>query len=142
MADELYKVLGVSKKASDEEIKKAYRKLAMKYHPDRNKEDGAAEKFTQINEAYAVLSDAEKRAHYDRFGSAPGAALFFVTRRTLNRTVLESGRHWPANVTESVAAQHMTQSEIRTDGHNVADLDTERGRDVRGEVLVPLLVTV
>ncbi|GGN32876.1 molecular chaperone DnaJ [Deinococcus daejeonensis] len=70
-----YELLGVAKTASADEIKSAYRKLALKYHPDRNKEEGAAEKFTQINEAYAVLSDAEKRAHYDRFGSAPGAGM-------------------------------------------------------------------
>lgn len=67
-----YELLGVPRTASADEIKSAYRKLALKYHPDRNKEDGAAEKFAQINEAYAVLSDEEKRAHYDQFGSAPG----------------------------------------------------------------------
>lgn len=66
-----YELLGVSRSAPAEEIKSAYRKAALKYHPDRNKEPGAAERFTQINEAYAVLSDPEKRAHYDRFGSAP-----------------------------------------------------------------------
>ena len=68
-----YELLGVSRTASADEIKSSYRKLALKYHPDRNKEEGAQEKFAQISEAYAVLSDAEKRAHYDRFGSAPGA---------------------------------------------------------------------
>lgn len=66
-----YELLGVGKNAAPDEIKSAYRKAALKYHPDRNKEEGAAEKFTQINEAYATLSDPEKRAHYDRFGSAP-----------------------------------------------------------------------
>lgn len=70
-----YELLGVAKTASADEIKSAYRKLALKYHPDRNKEEGAAAKFTQINEAYAVLSDAEKRAHYDRYGSAPSAGM-------------------------------------------------------------------
>lgn len=67
-----YELLGVSRNASPEDIKSAYRKLALKYHPDRNKEPGAEEKFAAINNAYAVLSDAEKRAHYDRFGSDPG----------------------------------------------------------------------
>jgi molecular chaperone DnaJ len=68
---DFYKILEVSKTASDEEIKKSYRKLAMKYHPDRNKDDPAAEaKFKEISEAYDVLKDPEKRAAYDRFGSA------------------------------------------------------------------------
>ena len=66
-----YKVLGVNKKATDEVIKKAYRKLAMKYHPDHTKGDKAGEeKFKKISEAYAVLSDKEKRTQYDTFGSA------------------------------------------------------------------------
>jgi len=65
-----YKTLGVDKKASDDEIKKAYRKLAMKYHPDHSKGDKAMEeKFKAISEAYAVLSDKEKRQQYDTFGS-------------------------------------------------------------------------
>jgi molecular chaperone DnaJ len=63
-------VLGVGRNASDDEIKGAFRKLARQYHPDVNKEANAEEKFKEINEAYGVLSDSEKRARYDRFGKA------------------------------------------------------------------------
>jgi curved DNA-binding protein len=66
-----YEILGVKKDATDDKIKKAYRKLAMKYHPDHTKGDKAAEeKFKQISEAYAVLSDKEKRRQYDAYGSS------------------------------------------------------------------------
>jgi curved DNA-binding protein len=71
MAEDYYQVLGVDKKTSADDIKKAYRKLALKWHPDRNPNNKAAEeKFKKISEAYAVLSDAEKRQNYDQFGSA------------------------------------------------------------------------
>ena len=73
VADDLYTVLGVSKKASAEEIKKAYRKLARKYHPDRNPDDpGAEEKFKEIGGAYDTLSDPEKRKEYDSGGPFAG----------------------------------------------------------------------
>jgi molecular chaperone DnaJ len=65
-----YEVLGVSRDADEDAIKKAYRRLAMKHHPDRNPDKGAEEKFKEAKEAYEVLSDAEKRASYDRYGHA------------------------------------------------------------------------
>jgi molecular chaperone DnaJ len=70
---DFYEVLGVSKTASDEELKKAYRKLAMKYHPDRNQGEQAKEaeeKFKEAKEAYEMLSDSQKRAAYDQYGHA------------------------------------------------------------------------
>ena len=73
MADkrDYYEVLGLQKGASEEEIKKAFRKMAMKYHPDKNPGDKSAEeKFKEVNEAYSVLSDADKKAKYDKFGFA------------------------------------------------------------------------
>jgi DnaJ-related protein SCJ1 len=65
---DLYGVLGVSRNASEQEIKKAYRRLSLQFHPDRNKEEGAQEKFIEISHAYDILSDADKRQRYDRFG--------------------------------------------------------------------------
>lgn len=65
-----YEVLGVARTATEEEIKKAFRRLAKQYHPDTNKEQGAEARFIEINEAYEVLSDSEKRATYDRYGHA------------------------------------------------------------------------
>lgn len=70
MKKDFYEVLGVSKNASKEEIKSAYRKSALKYHPDRNKEADAEEKFKEINEAYEVLSNDQKKTAYDQYGHA------------------------------------------------------------------------
>lgn len=72
MEKDLYEILGVEKSAADADIKRAYRKLAAKYHPDVNKEEDADAKFKEIQKAYAVLSDPQKRAQYDRFGSVGG----------------------------------------------------------------------
>jgi curved DNA-binding protein len=83
-AKDYYKVLGVPRNASEQEIKKAYRKLAMQYHPDRNpgKEEWANEKFKEINEAYGVLGDPEKRSQYDRFGTVGDIGDIFRSRNT------------------------------------------------------------
>ena len=89
MPKDYYEILGVSRNASDEEIKKAYRKLAMKYHPDRNRENEtwANEKFKEINEAYGVLGDPQKRGQYDRFGTVGNVADIFGSPFT--RTTFE-----------------------------------------------------
>jgi len=68
MGKDFYAILGVEKNASEDDIKKAYRKMALRFHPDKNKEADAEEKFKEIAEAYEVLSDADKRAAYDRYG--------------------------------------------------------------------------
>ena len=70
MSKSLYDTLNISSNASADEIKKAYRRLARKYHPDVNKDEGAEEKFKEINAAYEILSDTEKRAQYDQYGDA------------------------------------------------------------------------
>ncbi len=71
-----YEVLGITRNATDEEIKRAFRKLAFKYHPDHNHEGGAEEKFKEVNEAYEMLSDPDKRAAYDRFGHGSAEGFF------------------------------------------------------------------
>lgn len=91
-----YKILGVSRDADEKTIKKAYRSLAMKYHPDRNpgKEKEANEKFKEINEAYAVLGDPEKRRQYDQFGTVGNIGDIFgspFTRTTFEDLMRDFG---------------------------------------------------
>lgn len=74
MAKDLYEVLGVSRDATEADIKKAFRRKARELHPDVNKAPDAEDQFKELNEAYDVLSDANKRAQYDRFGTVSGAA--------------------------------------------------------------------
>lgn len=91
MATDYYEVLGVGRDASDNELKRAYRQLAMQYHPDKNPGDKAAEeRFKQISEAYAILSDPDKRAQYDRFGTVGGAGGFESGFGTLFEDIFEN----------------------------------------------------
>lgn len=80
MGKDYYKTLGIPRGSTDEDIKKAYRKLALKYHPDKNKSPGAEEKFKEVAEAYEVLSDKKKREMYDKFGEdgLKGRKLFLL----------------------------------------------------------------
>ena len=96
MAKDYYQILGVPRGASDNEIKKAYRKLAMQYHPDRNqgKEQWANEKFKEINEAYGVLGDPKKRKQYDQFGTVGDVGDIFgspFTRTTFEDLMKDFG---------------------------------------------------
>ncbi|KAI2552514.1 DnaJ heat shock protein family (Hsp40) member B5 [Homo sapiens] len=75
MGKDYYKILGIPSGANEDEIKKAYRKMALKYHPDKNKEPNAEEKFKEIAEAYDVLSDPKKRGLYDQYGEEAAAPL-------------------------------------------------------------------
>ena len=68
MGKDYYKILGIAKGASEDDVRKAYRKMALKFHPDKNKSAGAEEKFKEIAEAYEVLSDKRKRDVYDKYG--------------------------------------------------------------------------
>ncbi len=68
MGKDYYKILGLSRSATDDDVKKAYRKMALRFHPDKNKSAGAEEKFKEIAEAYEVLSDKKKREIYDQYG--------------------------------------------------------------------------
>ena len=96
MAKDYYGILGVPRNASNEEIKKAYRKMAMQYHPDRNpgKEKWANEKFKGINEAYGVLGDPQRRKQYDQFGTVGDIGDIFgssFTRTTFQETMRDFG---------------------------------------------------
>ncbi len=107
-----YEVLGVERGASEAELKKAYRRLAMKHHPDRNPGDKASEEaFKEANEAYEVLSDASKRQAYDQYGHAgvdpqmgAGAGLPMVVRTSRTSSATSSAISLPADVAARVAA--------------------------------------
>ena len=137
MAEDYYDILGVSKTASDAEIKKAYRKLAMKYHPDHAKDDKSAEaKFKKISEAYAVLSDKEKRKQYDTFGSEGFSQRFSQWRRRRTRrgpwtTATSCGNSESAGAVEmyaSLTVPAIHSAVVHPSAISVNSRDRSRGR--------------
>lgn len=100
MAQDFYEMLGVSKNASEAELKKAYRKLAMQWHPDRNKSTQATEKFKEINKAYEVLSDPKKKEVYDQYGES-AFSHGGVGGQGPYGTQTQSGRYGPFTYTTS-----------------------------------------
>lgn len=116
MTIDYYQVLEVTKTSSAQEIKTSYRKLAMKYHPDRNANNPeAVEKFKQINEAYGVLSDEDKRSRYDRFGTADPKASFTGDIFDLFNTVVGQATGFASNFATRQAKQGLQGEDIQTD---------------------------
>ena len=108
MGKDYYDILGLSKTASEEEIKKAYRKKALQFHPDKSKDEKTEEKFKEVGEAYEILSDSEKRSAYDRHRSIDAHAYVFrATRDPFDLFQTFFGRQDPfADIFGSVFAQH------------------------------------
>jgi DnaJ-class molecular chaperone len=104
-----YEVLGLQKNASEDDIKKAYRQLAMKYHPDRNKESGAEDKFKEAKEAYETLSDPEKKVAYDQFGHSSQQNPF--AHKTSSRA-----HHWEFNPEDLHGMHHVFEEMFKQQG--------------------------
>jgi molecular chaperone DnaJ len=123
-----YETLGVGHDASAEEIKKAYRDLAFKYHPDKNKGDASAEeKFKEATEAYEVLSDSEKRAQYDQFGKSPFGAGAEGFQRTSDFDMDDALRTFMG----AFAGENIFEQLFRGTGGGAGRPAVQRGRDIR-----------
>ena len=128
--ESLYKILGVTKNATDQEIKKAYRKLALKHHPDRG---GDPEKFKEINKANEILSDPEKKKTYDQFGE-----------EAAGQSDMGGGMD-PSNIFNSMFGNRRTQQKTRTDdvSHtlNVSLEDLYKGKNTKIAVTRKIVCT-
>jgi len=154
MPRDYYETLGLKRNASEDEIKKAYRKLARQYHPDRNPGDKQAEgKFKEVQEAYDVLSDKTKRAHYDRFGTAEAGAGFGGGRGGGRGQTFHWGGGGPGGFEEmdSATASELFRQMFGGDAGDLGELFGQRGRrggrarrpetgpEVQSEVTIPFL---
>lgn len=133
-----YSVLGVSRTADDSEIRAAYRKLARRYHPDVNADDAdATEKFKQVSEAWNVLSDPEKRANYDQYGSAQAPQ--FATGDPGTQTW-----RWSGNADEPLDLEELFGGFRQSGGHASGGYESrrwpQRGPDIRANIVVPFQV--
>lgn len=143
MAKDYYQTLGVSKTATEKEIKQAFRKLAKKYHPDANPDDPSAEgKFKELNEAYEVLSDAEKRKRYDQFGTAAFQGFPGGNGTTYYRTNVEDMNDIPfSDIFESLFGNfggRQQQPFSQTRAGRSAGFGATDGRDIEQEVTISL----
>ena len=132
VADELYKTLGVSKDATEDEIKKAYRKLARQYHPDRNPDDNAAEeKFKEVSAAHDILSDPEKRKEYDAGGGRSAASAAAAARR---RQPVRRGRRRPGGQLRRRRLRRHPRRHLQPRRRSRPSRRQVRGRDLETEV--------
>ena len=132
-----YEVLSVSRNASKDEIKSAYRKLALKYHPDRNKSSEAEEKFKEISEAYAVLSDQEKRKRYDTYGHVGTEEVFRGSEDNFAEIFKDMGFGGVGDIFEQIFGRMGGGGRNRNDPFGFSSRNNDRrirGRDLLYEV--------
>src|SRR6476646_10054290 len=136
-----YEVLGVQKNANKEEVKNAYRKLALQYHPDRNKSHNAEEKFKEISEAYAVLSDEEKRKRYDTYGHVGAEEVFRGSEANFAEIFKDMGFGGVGDIFEQIFGRMGGGGGNRSDPFGFGSRNSDRrirGRDLLYDVEMTL----